>query len=208
MLKNDAKFLTAIRLLRMNSAIITVLSFINRVIKEDSTTKRDERDRYEEILYYGAVLYESIKTLGKMNDKIRGLKEYKQHIDDINYLTSELKNKNSFIYTILGTIRDKLVFHFDEESIQESLSELDIADEELIILEGDSEKSVDVNYPVVAEVYLNYLIKKIPRCSSDKEKLKYILIEMNTISSKIGKIVGDIAGELLKNAGVHLKEDD
>jgi hypothetical protein len=62
-LKNDDKFVTAIRLLRMESAIITSLSLYERTINdEDKGTNRNNRDRLESILYYGVTLYESLKT--------------------------------------------------------------------------------------------------------------------------------------------------
>jgi hypothetical protein len=206
MLKNNSKFLTAIRLLRMENTIITALSLFERADTNSSETTRNKRDKTEAILYFGAVLYESLKTLHKMRKDLDGLEQYKLHTKDINCLFGELSNPNSFTNTILVEIRDRLVFHFDKKVFQESLSGLDISEKEFTIVEGDSEMSGDINNSVIPVLYSNYLIKKATYHGSDEEKLKYIYDEMNSISVKLREVIGNIAGELLKDT-VHYKEN-
>ena len=210
-LKNDDKFVTAIRLLRMESAIITSLSLYERTINdEDKGINRNNRDRLEIILYYGATLYESLKTFSRMKEDLENLKlknsdEYKKNIEEINKLINELNNKDSFVKKILGNIRDRLVFHFDKNPFSETLPILDTSECELIILEGDSYPSGDAYYPIIYEIYYNYLIKSFPAEGSDEEKLEKILNEMNSISTKFREIIGKIAREILKDY-VHCKE--
>jgi hypothetical protein len=205
-LKNNDKFVTAIRLLRMESAIITSLSLFERSTNGiEKETSRDKRDRFESILYYGATLYQSLKTFSQMKEKLENLDEYKKNIAEINKLISGLNNDDSFIKNILGKMRDKLVFHFDNNPFVETFSILDSSESEVVIFEGDSYASVDANFPIVFEIYYNYLIKQFGIEGSDEEKLEKIFNEMNLISRKLREIIGNIAGELLKDS-VHYKE--
>jgi len=203
-LKKDIKFMNAIRLLRMENIIVTFLSLITRTYIND--TNSDRRDRMEEILYYGAVLYESLKTIYDMKGQLENLNEYKNHIEDINYLFQELNNPDSFVKTILKRIRDKLTFHFDEDVFQEVIFKIDLPEDEFTILEGESERSVDVNYTSIPTLFFNYLISYVNKEWSEEEKIKYIINEMNSIAVKLREVIGNIAGELLIGT-VHRKEN-
>ena len=112
-LKNNINFLNTLRLARIVNAIRASQSIILRLIKDN--TKRGFRDKFEAIQYYGAVLYESLKTFHEMKEQFKSLSEYRENIEDINYICDEFENKNSFTRTILVRIRDKLVFHFDKD---------------------------------------------------------------------------------------------
>jgi hypothetical protein len=105
----------------------------------------------------------------------------------------------------LGNIRDRLVFHFDKNPFSETLLTFDTSESELIIFEGDSYASGDANYPIIYEIYYNYLIKNSPAEGSDIEKLEKIFNEMHSISIKVREIISKIAGEILKDY-VHCKE--
>jgi len=97
-LKKNVEFINAIRLLRIDNAITTLKSLMYRTFQDGTKTEpkddtsRDERDRLEIVQYYGATLYESIKTMYNMADQLEKLDEYKKHIDDINYLFDEWSN--------------------------------------------------------------------------------------------------------------------
>jgi hypothetical protein len=203
-LKKDIKFMNAIRLLRMENIIITFLSLITKTYSND--TNSDRRDRMEIILYYGAVLYESLNTIYNMKAQLENLNEYKRHIKDINYLFQELNNPDSFVKTILKRIRDKLTFHFDEDVFQEVILKMDLSEDELTILEAESERSIDVNYTTIPTLYYNYLISYINEDWPEEEKIKYIINKMNSIATKLREVIGNIAGELLIGT-VHHKEN-
>lgn len=205
-LKNDDNFLTAIKLLRVDSAIITSLSQIEKVIDQEKETSRDRRDRIEGILYHGAVLYESIETFKIMQQELKSLNEFRKHLKDIKDLLSEKGGHYNFINKTLHTVRTKLVFHFDEDIFKEILPALEISDKELLILEGDHEASGYINYPIVMELYFNYLVKELDYSGSVEEKLKYMLSEMNLISIKLCDIIESLAGELLEDI-VHIEEN-
>jgi len=206
MLKRDIKFLTAIRLMRMDNIITTLQSLFYRVLvldKEDTVSNK--RDRLELILYYGAVLYESLKTFYDTKDLLKSLEEYKINVEDINYLFQEWENPASFTKSVLAKIRDKLAFHFDEDVFPEAILKFDSNDDKIQILEADSEKSIDVNYSFILVLYYNYLLSYASKGNSDEEKLKYIYDEMNSISVKLRKVIEKITGELLINI-VHEKK--
>ncbi len=129
----------------------------------------------------------------------------KKYIDDINYLfDKEFNDPHSFTTTILKKIRNKLTFHFDEDVIREAILNIDSSDKEVTIIEGDSEKNLDVNFPIIPTLYFNYLISYVKEDSSDEEKFRYILVQMNLIAKKLQEVTSSIAGELLKDK-IHLE---
>jgi len=209
-LKKNVEFINAIRLLRIDNAITTLKSLMYRTFQDGTKTEpkddtsRDERDRLEIVQYYGATLYESIKTMYNMADQLEKLDEYKKHIDDINYLFDEWSNPDSFTQTILKKIRNKLAFHFDKEVFQEAILDMDLPDEEFVLFEGDSERNFDLNYPIIPTLYFNYLISYVKGDSSDEKKLRHIHDQMNLIAKKLQEVTGSIAGELLKDK-IHRK---
>jgi len=192
--------------MRMDNIITTLQSLFYRVLvldKEDTVSNK--RDRLELILYYGAVLYESLKTFYDTKDLLKSLEEYKRNVEDINYLFQEWENPASFTKSVLAKIRDKLAFHFDEDVFPEAILKFDSNDDKIQILEADSEKSIDVNYSFILVLYYNYLLSYASKGNSDEEKLKYIYDEMNSISVKLRKVIEKITGELLINI-VHEKK--
>ena len=202
-LKNNVKFIDAIRLLRITNAIRASQSLIDRIIKDKSI--RGQRDKFEVIQYYGAVVYEGIKTFFEMLDRLKILDEYKNNIHDINYLCREYKDKTSFTKTILARIRDKLVFHFDMDVFKKAILDMDLPSEEFIILEGDSKSNKDVNATSTTMLYFNYLISFVDQNISSEEKLEFIYDHLDLISNKLSNVVENIAYGLLKDI-VDLKE--
>ncbi len=83
-LKENVEFINAIRLLRIDSAIAMFEILIYRALQNDKKTdprddtSRDKRDRLERVQYYGATLYESIKTMYNMTNQLEKLDEYKK----------------------------------------------------------------------------------------------------------------------------------
>lgn len=208
-LKKSEEFINVLRLLRMNSAITTLESLMARISNDSKKrdlrddTSRDKRDRLEIIQYYGAVLYESIKTIYNMKSQLEQLNEYKNHINDIDDLFNEWHNPDSFTNTILKTIRDKLTFHFDRDVFQEAILNMDLPDTKFIIIEGDSERRVDLNSPSIPSLYFNYLISHVKESGSEEDKLRYIYNQMELIAEKVREVVESIAGELLEKIKVH-----
>ena len=202
-LKDDKKFLNAIKLLRMDSAIITLQTLMLRTFHDNrnNDSSRDKRDRMEIVLYYGAVLYESLRTIYKMRKWLMNQNECKNCIKDIDDLLLELDGEDSFTNKVLKRIRDKLTFHFDNDVFSKAFDTLakDFSEEKLLIVEGDSERSIDINYPVIPVLYFNYLISLVKGNRSEEEKFKYIFSQMNLITGKLREVIGNIAGELLKD---------
>ena len=202
-LKDDKKFLNAIKLLRMDSAIVTFQTLMLRTFhnNRNNDSSRDKRDRMEIVLYYGAILYESLKTMSKMRNWLMNQDECRNYIKDIDDLLLELDDKDSFTQSVLGSLRDKLTFHFDNDVFSKAFDTLaiDFSEEKLVIVEGDSERSIDINYPVIPVLYFNYLISLVKGNGSDEEKSKYIFSQMNLITGKLRGVIGNIAGELLKD---------
>ena len=196
-LKNNEKFIDAIRLSRITNAIRASQSLILRTIKDKSI--RGLRDKFEVILYYGAVVYEGIKTFYDMLDRLKILDEYINNIQDINYLCREYDGKTSFTKTILARIRDKLVFHFDMDVFKKAILNMDLPSEEFILLEGESNSNIDVNAPSTTMLYFNYLISFVDQNISDEEKLEFIYHELDLISKKLNNVVENIVYGLLKD---------
>ena len=195
-LKKDVKFINALRLSRIVNAIRASQSMVTKFINDK--TSSGYRDKFEAIQYYGAVLYESLKTFHRMKEQFNQLDEYKANSADINYLCKEFENKSSFTRTILAKIRDKLVFHFDEDVFRKTISDMDLPSDELIIVEGDLGTNIDTNYSATTMLYFNYLISSVNKDISDKDKLVFIYENMDLLSVKICKIAESIILGLLK----------
>jgi hypothetical protein len=210
-LKKNVKLLNAIRLLRIDSAITTLESLMARTFHDGKKTdpkddtSRDKRDRLEIVQYYGAVLYESIKTMYQMRGQLEQLNEYKSHINDISYLFDEWSNPHSFTQTTLKKIRNKLTFHFDKEVFQEAILDMDLPDEEFVLFEGDSEMIADLNCTSIPTLYWNYLISSDKENGSEEEKVEYIHNQMRKIFEKLKEVIDCLAGELLRDI-VHFKK--
>jgi len=196
-LKDNINFLNAIRLSRIVNAIRASQSFIHRSIKDN--TSRGLRDKFEAIQYYGAVLFEGMKTFHSMKKQLEPLEEYKENISDINYLFKELENDNTFSKKILKRIRNKLVFHFDKDVFLKAISAMDLPSDTFIIIEGDSEKNIDTNAQSVTMLYFNYLISFIDKDISDIDKLTFIYEQIDMLSKKLLTVIENIIYGLLNS---------
>ncbi|MCF6335745.1 MAG: hypothetical protein L3J12_08390 [Spirochaetales bacterium] len=154
------------------------------------------RDKFEAIQYYGATLYEALRTFSKMKKHFQQLPEYEENKSEVAFLDGEIDDKKSFSNTILALIRDKMTFHFDADVFIDSIMLL--SDEILTLYESESDKNIDTYFPAVTELYFNYLISYIEEDISDKEKLEKIYSQMTNISNILCKVLEEIIAGIFK----------
>lgn len=149
-LRTDPRFVSLLPLAR----IVNGLKFCFQVLIEHghSETPAGTRQHINAFLFACGVLYEGLKianTLGKQHNERAAFR---------NGFGKLLKSKDTrqLKDTVLNSVRNKLVFHFDEDVAPSVLENLDL--ERYAFATADGDQSGAVYYNLADEIAINFII--------------------------------------------------
>ena len=126
-LRKQSNFKLAVQLSRMQNTILASQRQYLRIdVDNDPANKRD---RFELLLYHSAVIFESIKTLLSYSSQLKKLDSWKIQNIAVQKIQQEFNNDKSFTQKYLEPIRNKILFHYDTEVIEEILRNYTLTEE-------------------------------------------------------------------------------
>lgn len=197
-LKEQPDFKLAVQLSRLLNVIRANQRQYLRINNDDDPA--NVRDRLELILYHGAIIFESVKTLLCYSKQLKRLNSWINNIVEVQKIQREFNNNQSFTQKYLKPIRNEILFHYDIDIIGRILEDYPLA-QNAIFAEAKSERALDLAFVLADELLINLVIQNIEEESTESEKWGYFEEKLLDISNDLSNLLYDFVIELL---GEHL----
>ena len=168
LMKDNPGFLLLLRLSRVINAISFSLITVYELNGKSSPSNR--RQLVNSFLFTCGILYEGLEVA-------KGLGKYYRHIEEFNEgLGKIISNKDikKLQSKVLYKLRNKIVFHFDEEVFSDIINDID--HETYIFANGSKSSAKDLYFSLADEIAINYVLSDFP----DKENHEEIFIQIIT----------------------------
>ena len=193
-LKKQRSFKLAVQLSRLLNVIRANQRQYLRINDDDDPA--NVRDRIELILYHGAIVYESLKTLLGYSRDLKQLKSWSDNSITVKKIQSEFNEQKSFTKKYLEPIRNKILFHYEIE-VFDSILENYALSQNAIFAEAKSERTIDLAFTLADELLVNYMIQRIEEPISESEKWGFLEEKLLEISNDLSSLLYDFVLELL-----------
>jgi len=204
-IKDDEKFLDAIQLCRILSAIQ-----YNNVIYA-MLIENKEFDTYLQlhlVIYHASFLYEGIKKFNIIKKNLENLESFKKNKEIIEKYFNET---NPFFNDVIYQIRRKVALHFDKHVIigklEEFVTECDNENDDVIFIEGKTDLFKDMKFRLADNLKFRYILGLIKSKNiSYEEKFKTFVLELTELSKLFCDTLHEIVPELIQDY-CELKEE-
>jgi hypothetical protein len=192
MLRSDASFLALLPLAR----VVNALRFCFQTLLEHSSDDKPSglRQHINSFLFACGVLYEGLKIANTLGKQFGSRKSFRDGFGKL-LKSKETKKLNE---TVLNPMRNKLVFHFDEDVAPSVLKNLDL--ERYAFATADGSKSGEIYYDLADEVAINFIIGEPgSRAEEDRvfrEILKGVSIVMTEYVNSADSLIVDVLKDL------------
>jgi|SRR5689334_18043449 len=172
-MRSDPKFSALLRLAR----IVNALNFCFRTLikSNEDDTPAASRQHINSLLFACGILYEGIKvakTLGKyFADRESFQKGLAQLLKD--------KETKKLQETALNSMRNKIVFHYDEDVVTTTLNNLNL--ESYVFVSGYGPQRGEMYYTLADEIAINFMIGE----PGSKQEEDRILRELLTTTAEV-----------------------
>jgi len=180
--------------------IVNSIRFVLRaaIDSKDRDTPEASRQRINSFLYLGALLYEGIQAVkGEINKVLRHYSSFRQNFVPL-FRDKEIESLCSFV---LGPLRKKIVFHFDMNTISETLKNVDLR--ELTFAKSHSQGAGDVVYILADVIVVNYLLNLTS--NQDSKKIEDLIEKVVSFSEKFCNAADEVISEVLNDFGVKIE---
>jgi hypothetical protein len=150
----NSDFLLGLQLSRLFNSLNTSRRAFLRIPSDNDPINK--RDRVDCMLHHGAIIYECINTLRNSLHRLKTLKSWNSSDESVLFIKNQIENEDSFCRSILKTIRDKIVFHFDKTAIDSIAKDYPFS-EGAIFIEASSETGIDYYFPIIDNIILSYI---------------------------------------------------
>ena len=194
-LKSDRRFKIAVQLSRLLNTLRANQRQYLRV--PDDGDPANKRDRFELILYHGAIVYEAMKTITSYGADLSQTATWRELQDTVQSLQEETNNPNSFTQKYLKLIRNKILFHYDVAAIEGALQGYPLSSDQ-VFAEATSESILNLSFVLADEFILNYLMQRIKEKSSANEKWAFFEERLFEISENLCSVLYGCFIDLIK----------
>ena len=199
-IKDDDKFLDAIQLCRILSAIQynnNIYGLLNEHVKSE------EFDTYIQlhlVILHSAFLYEGIKKFNTIKNNWKELESLESFIANKEIIEEFFSAKNSFYSEILYNIRRKVAFHFDGHVVVSKLEEFlsKSKTEDVFFVESKTDLNKDMKFSLANNLSFHYILGLIEG-DSDKEKFKSFALKLTELSNLFCDTLQVIIPELIED---------
>ena len=191
--KSSERFILGFELVRLYNTLTASQRSYLRICNNRSPA--NQRDRLEQMLNYGAIIFECVNTLGKLKTRIEDLESWNKSIPEIDSTKSQISDQHSFTRTVLKCIRNKVIFHYDESVLREIIRDYPIKTG-TVLGKARTRKSKDLAFVLIDEMVLSYVLTKY------KPKVKEIAAfeSFQDMSSRTTSVSAEHAAKIERRA--------
>ena len=155
-LKADEDFLMGLQFSRLYNALNSSIRSFYAIMEEGPS---QNSDRIQRVLSHGAVVAECLATIEKHHCRIERLQCWSADEEHVLAVKALISERGSFYWTVLKTIRDKIMYHYDLSVIRDIIHDFPIADGQRFG-EAESPGGADLCFPLIDEMVVHYLVKR------------------------------------------------
>ena len=193
--KTDERFLVLLTLARF----VNALRFCQKagIDGHKSTGYAGARSTVNSFLFSASILYEGFILVEKLATHFRDVDSFKS---GFGVLLRD-KKVSSIRKAVFGRMRNKFVFHFDQEVAKETLADFDLP--EYKFASGVGKAAGEMVFVLADEAVVNYLLQPAHGESNDSlaKRYKEILQDTTEVMSKFLQASENLMGDVLKDMG-------
>ena len=191
-LRSDKRFLSLLQLARIVNSLNFTFNAYHDHIENDSPAGL--RQKFNSVFFMSAILLEGIKTANKLKIQFEDREVFQNGFG--KFLESEATR--NLIENVLKPLRDKFVFHFDDDVAPKVLKTFEI--ERYVFATSFGTRAGDVYFNLADEMGLNYIIGNLGSQEDEKQKLGEIFTSLiDTIKIYVesaNQLIGDVLHEM------------
>jgi hypothetical protein len=190
-LRSDPSFLTLLPLAR----VVNALKFCFQTLIEHSApdTPSGFRQHINSFLFSCGVLYEGLKIANKLGKRFGEREAFRNGFGKL-LKRRETKKLNE---TVLNSMRNKLVFHFDEDVAPSVLKTFDL--DTYVFATADGSQSGAVYYSLADSVAINFIIGE-PGSKEEEERIfREILQSISIVITEYVSAADSLIADVLKD---------
>jgi len=194
-LKSDDRFLALLTLARFVNALRFCQQAAIDVQNKDAPS--GSRQRINSFLFASSVLYEGFRVAENLGKYFRNLDSFK------NGFATLLKDKDvrALRETSLERMRNKFVFHFDQDVAKEALNNFELSTYKFATSRGTA--SGEMYFSLADEAVMNYLLQpKAEEFDHDLQvRLENLIEQITNIMGRFVRATEDLMAEALAGMG-------
>ncbi len=183
-LKTQDEFIASIQLARFVNTLRSAQRNYLRI--PDDGKLPNTKDRIEQQYTYSSIVYEIIQALFKLSGNLKHIVAWTKNTAIRKELQNEKDNKSSYYNMVLEPIRNKVMFHFEKDAIEQAVDKINLK-EEMDLAISETKLNRDMVFSIVDDLVLNYIISQDPRQIDEIQKydelLRYLIDKTEKIVS-------------------------
>jgi hypothetical protein len=201
-LKSDERFLGLLTLARFANAIRFCQQPAINACKSDSPASC--RQIINSFLFASSVLYEGFRLVERLGKHFRELASFKRGFGTL------LRDKNvkALRESVLDRMRNKFVFHFDDDVAKDALTNFELPNYKFASCLGNAHG--EMYFTLADEAIMNYIMQPEPTESDDdfRNRLQKLIKDVTELMVNFALAVDSLMAEALPNMGWTAKTRD
>jgi hypothetical protein len=194
-MKSSKAFIIGLHLSRLYNALNANTRNYQRILTDNSA---DKRDRIERVFYHAAIVAECYVTLQKHQFDIGNLPSWSSNQSQVLQVRQQLASPDSFVKTVLKTIRDKIAYHYDLSVIRDIIEDYPLEDG-IRFGEAESASGLDLCFPLLDEMAIQYIIKRFhpdrPEIEVYESILENLVVNSNNLLWTLKELITDLIAD-------------
>ncbi|HVF56973.1 MAG TPA: hypothetical protein VM934_12540 [Pyrinomonadaceae bacterium] len=198
-IRSDARFGAILRLARVVNSL--QFCFNSLVVVSDADTPANQRQRLNSFLFASGVLYEGLKVVRNLTKHFGQRQSFRNGLEKLldEPVTKKLQGN------ILKDMRNKSVFHYDEDVAPKTLKILNL--ESYLFATGVGTHRGGVYYNLADEVVFNFIIGDESKSKEEEEQaLREAMKDITDLLTKFVDSADQLIGEVVAEMGWLIRE--
>jgi hypothetical protein len=174
--------------------IVNALNFCFRATlrSTDDKSPAGRRDYLNSFLFACGILYEGLKVANTLGKHFKDRPSFRK---GFGVLLADPETKK-LERTVLDPMRNKIVFHYDEDVTTTTLRNLNF--ESYVFLASHGEKLGEVHYRLADEVAINFIIGDPGSREQEERVLRDATITISSVLTKFVRCADELIGDMLE----------
>ena len=191
--------------------IVNALRFTQQAVTDirDPDKPAGDRQRINSFLFLGAILCEGMGFVrNQLGKHFRHLTSFKKGFQEL-FRDQAVENLLRSNMGELWKVRNKIVFHYDRESVQQGLTNIPTVERNKVpFVQGYQDRIGDVYFSLCDDVVVRYLVGPVQEESEFLAKLDELMGKALQLSDRFGSAAEELITDGLKELGWVAKEVD